>query len=517
MSKYRARTHAHRRRRVAQSGVVAAVTAAALFSLGATGSSASPVPVPVPPEATPIDGAWPYPNHDLGNSREATGSSITAANVATLHESWRLPVAKGLPTSPVVVGNYAYVQELTGRVYKIDLTTGKVVWKSWWWGASDGPDGVTVGWGKVFGTTSRAVFALDSTTGRLLWWKRLVHGTSDGLTIQPQLVGHSVIVSTVPVIGATLYKAGNKGYIDAVDEQTGKLLWDFDTIQDPNLWGHPELNSGGGAWFPPAYSPDTGLLYVGVGNPGPFTGLADYPNGSSRPGDNLYTDSIVALNVQTGGLAWYQQAQSHDLFDHDFMLSMVVNIPASDPQPASSVVVGTGKGGVVIGMDPLTGARLWTTPVGVHQNDDLTALTGPTTVLPGTLGGVLTPPASADGDVYVAAINAPSIYSPNSTIAVPSIGTMPGDVVAMDAKTGQPLWDTKITGDPTGGVTVVNDLVFTATLQGTVYALSRSTGDIVWQTTAPGGINGSMSIVGNSIVIPVGRGTPMLWTLRLPS
>jgi glucose dehydrogenase len=505
-----------RRRRVAQSGVVAAITAAALLSLGVTGSSATTV-VPVPPEATPIDGAWPYPNHDLGNSRDATGSAITSANVATLKESWRLPVSTGLPTSPVIVGTSAYVQEATGRVYKVDLATGKVLWKSWWWGSSDGPNGVTVGWGKVFGTTARAVFALNSTTGKLLWWKRIAHGTSDGVTIQPQLVGHTVIASSVPVIGATLYKAGNKGFIDALDEQTGKLRWDFDTIQSSNLWGHPEINSGGGAWFPPSYSPDTGLLYVGIGNPGPFVGLPDFPNGSSRPGDNLYTDSIVALDLQTGGLAWYQQAHPHDLFDHDFMLSMVANIPASGSQPASSVVVGTGKGGVVIGMDPTTGARLWSTPVGVHQNDDLTALIGPTTVLPGTLGGVLTPPASADGQVFVAAINAPSVYSPTSTIATPSLGTMQGDVVAMDAKTGTTVWDTKITGDPTGAVTVVNDLVLTATLQGTVYALSRSTGAIVWQTNAPGGINGSMSVAGNSIVIPVGRGTPMLWTLKLPS
>jgi outer membrane protein assembly factor BamB len=95
---------------------------------------------------------------------------------------------------------------------------------------------------------------------------------------------------------------------------------------------------------------------------------------------------------------------------------------------------------------------------------------------------------------------------------------MRGQVVALDGRTGKHLWDTKIPGDPTGAVTLVNDPVLTATLQGNVYALSMSTGKIVWQVKAPGGINGWMSVSGSTVIVPVGAGVlPRLWALRLPA
>jgi outer membrane protein assembly factor BamB len=248
-------------------------------------------------------------------------------------------------------------------------------------------------------------------------------------------------------------------------------------------------------------------------------GMPQYPNGSSRPGPNLYTDSTVALRISNGRLVWYRQAHSHDLFDRDFVHTMVVPVPPSRGRPATTVVVGTGKGGVVIGMDPANGRQLWKTPVGQHLNDGLTALTGPTEVLPGTYGGVLTPPASAHGTVFVATLNAPDTLSPDQTAYFGGkTGTMPGEVVAIDARTGRKIWDTQVPGDPTGGVTLVNDLVLTATLQGEVLGLSRSTGRIIWHAQAQGGINGWMSIAGSTVIVPVGFAKPpTIWALRLPT
>jgi outer membrane protein assembly factor BamB len=161
---------------------------------------------------------------------------------------------------------------------------------------------------------------------------------------------------------------------------------------------------------------------------------------------------------------------------------------------------------------------LWTTPVGVHRNDDLTTISGPTEVLPGQFGGVLTPPAAADGVVYVAVLNSPSTFDPTTPLAVGgSLGTMPGDLVAIDAATGAILWDFAVPGDPTGGATVVNDLVLTATLQGQGFALDRATGDVVWTWNAPGGINGWPAVAGDLIVWPVGLPNPALLVgLRLP-
>ena len=114
--------------------------------------------------------------------------------------------------------------------------------------------------------------------------------------MQPQVIGRTVIASTVPVsIKGGIYEGGARGYVDAVNEATGRPLWTFDTVASPDLWGNPSVNSGGGSWYPPSFSLASGLLYVGIANPAPFVGTPQYPNGSSRPGRNLYTDSTVAL------------------------------------------------------------------------------------------------------------------------------------------------------------------------------------------------------------------------------
>jgi outer membrane protein assembly factor BamB len=462
---------------------------------------------------------WPSPDHDPSNSRRAVDSPLTAGNIAHVKTAWSVAAAGGLPTSPVVVGNSVFVEDQAGEVFDIDLRSGHVVWKSAPYGPSIGPEGVAVGWGKVFGVSPTSLFALDAATGRERWSTKLTQSATEGVDVEPQVVGRMVIASTVPVsIKGGIYEGGARGAIDAVSEATGRMLWTFDTVASPDLWGKPSVNSGGGSWYPPSFSPASGMLYVGIANPAPFVGTPQYPNGSSRPGPNLYTDSTVALRIANGRLVWYHQAHPHDLFDRDFVHTMIVPLPASKSRSATTIVVGTGKGGVVIGMNPSTGRQLWRTPVGIHRNDNLTSLSGATTILPGTFGGVLTPPASAPGTVYVATLNAPDTLHPDQTAYFGGkTGTMPGEVVALDARSGRKLWDTSVPGDPTGGVTLVSNLVLTATLQGSIFALSRSSGRILWQRRAPGGIDGWMSVVGKTIIVPVGLGgTPTIWALRLP-
>ena len=504
-----------RRCLVCGAGVVLFLTSIATAGSAASTKGRRP---PVPPEARSLQGSWPYPDHDPSNSRLATGSPIDAANVSRLTTAWKVTASGGLPTSPIVVGRSAFVEDQVGEVFDIDLDSGHVQWKSASNGYSVGPEGLAVGWGKVFGVTPTSLFALDEKTGAPLWSTRLTHTSTDGIDVQPQVVGHEVIASTVPVSVKGIYIGGDRGYIDAVDESSGRLLWDFDTVASPTLWGNPALNSGGGSWFPPSFSPTSRLLYVGIANPAPFVGTPQYPNGTSRPGPNLYTDSTVALNISTGKLAWYHQATPHDLFDRDFVHTMVVAVPPARGHPATSVVVGTGKGGFVVGMSPSTGKQLWRTNVGIHKNDSLKALTGPTEILPGTFGGVLTPPASSQGKVFVAALNAPDTLYPDRTEYFGgTTGTMRGQVVAMDGRTGRTLWDTHIPGDPTGGVTLVNNVVLTATLQGSIIGLSMSSGRILWTLQAPGGIDGWMSVSGRTIIVPVGTATPpTILALRLP-
>jgi outer membrane protein assembly factor BamB len=257
-------------------------------------------------------------------------------------------------------------------------------------------------------------------------------------------------------------------------------------------------------------------VYWGVANPAPFVGTAQYPNGSSRPGANLYTDSMVALSVGTGKLLWYHQAFPHDLYDRDQVQAMLVPVKRS-VDGTRLVAVSTGKGGYVLGLNPVTGQLLWKTAVGLHRNGDLPRLTGPTTILPGTYGGVLAPPASAGGVIYAATLNAPSTLEPDQTFYFGGkVGTMDGDIVAMSARTGKIAWDTEVPGDPTGGVTIVNNLVLTATYQGEVLALDRASGAVVWSYRAPGSVNGWMSVVGDQIYLPVGSPAQLL-ALRLPA
>ena len=186
---------------------------------------------------------------------------------------------------------------------------------------------------------------------------------------------------------------------------------------------------------------------------------------------------------------------------------------------AHDVVVGTGKLGRVIGLDPASGDLLWDTPVGVHHNDDLTSLSGPTEVLPGTFGGVLTPPAAADGVVYVAVINAPSTLEPDKPSYIGSdLGKRPGNVVAVSAADGSVLWSVDIAGDPLGGATVLGDLVLTGTADGLLIALDRSTGRQVWTHQAPGGLNGWPAASGGTLLWPIGLAKPaVLMAFGLPS
>jgi outer membrane protein assembly factor BamB len=146
-------------------------------------------------------------------------------------------------------------------------------------------------------------------------------------------------------------------------------------------------------------------------------------------------------------------------------------------------------------------------------------LHGLTEVYPGTYGGVIAPPATADGIAYVATLNSPTKLEPDKPSYFGSeLGTHDGEVVAVDAADGHVVWDTPVPGDPLGGATVVNDLVFTALLDGTVVALRRDDGKIVWKHKTDGGINGWLSAVDNTLYVPVGQSDPpSIVALRLPS
>jgi glucose dehydrogenase len=478
---------------------------------GSTGANASTT---THPARAPVD--WAAPGQNLANTRAAIGSTITSKNVSGLQVAFTAtPAGLGaLSTAPLVIGDTVYVEGGSGVVAAIARDTGTTRWHSPATGTNIGPFGVAVAGERVFADAgSDGVLALDRKTGRQLWRRRITATATLGIDIQPTTFDGLVFASTVPVSIQGIYTPGDRGTLYALDAATGAVKWSFDTVKG-DLWGHPEVNSGGGAWYPPAIDTKRHLVYFGTANPAPFPGTRQYPNGSSRPGANLYTDSLVALDLGTGKLRWFHQVTAHDLYDRDQVHAMLAQTPAG-----REVVVSAGKSGEVVGLDPARGTVLWQRPVGQHRNDDLKALPGPTEVYPGTYGGVLTPPATAEGIVYVATNNAPTKLPPDQpSYFGGEMGTHDGEVVAINAADGSVVWDTKVPGDPLGGATVVNDLVFTALLDGTVVALERDSGKIVWKYKTAGGINGWMSVVGDSIFIPVGQADPpQILALRLPS
>ena len=174
----------------------------------------------------------------------------------------------------------------------------------------------------------------------------------------------------------------------------------------------------------------------------------------------------------------------------------------------TSIVIGSGKMGKVYAFDRKSGEIYWQTPVGQHQNDDLTELPpGTTRVLPGPDGGVLTPMACADGVLFVPIVNHPGDYTPTNFIES-TYNTSPGkgELVALDVSTGKPSWSKSLDSITIGAATVVNDLVFTSTVDGMIYALDKRIGKEVWGFQTSGSINGWPAVSRDFIIFPIGIG-----------
>ncbi|MCH7788621.1 MAG: PQQ-binding-like beta-propeller repeat protein, partial [Acidobacteria bacterium] len=314
-----------------------------------------PQPEAAPQEVRDNPKDWALPGRDYANSRATFDSLISTENVDRLEEVWRAEVGGALSTVPLIVDDTVYVQDSTGTIYAFDAETGDMRWQSEPSGFNIGPFGVAVADGRVFGLHgSNGIVAVDIDSGEELWVTKITSTPTEGVDIQPLAYDGVVLASTVPISIDGIYRGGDRGILHALDAETGDVLWTFDTVKSEDLWGNPEVNSGGGSWYPPSIDPDRGLVYWGVANPAPFPGTPEFPNGSSRPGPNLYTNSAVALDLSTGGLRWYQQVISHDLFDRDLVHTMLVTLG-----DGSDVVVATGKGGTVVGIDPDGGDLLW--------------------------------------------------------------------------------------------------------------------------------------------------------------
>lgn len=457
-------------------------------------------------KASGAPASFAYPNVDLSNSRHV-GGSITSQTVASLRKAWAVPITAHSTNSaywstPVISEGVVYSQDSDSNVQAITLSGGKVLWQAGLGSQVREANGVVVAGNRVFAASATSAFALDRATGKQLWSVSLTRNRFEGVDMAPGFHEGLVYVSTVP-----FKSQGNEiGVLWALNAKTGKKVWRFDTVPK-SLWGHPDINFGGGVMQTPAFD-EEGAMYIGVGSPGPLAGTQRYPWGSSRPGPNLYTDSLVKLDAATGKIDWYYQLTPHAICNWDLQ-----GPPLLIKTGGRELVVITGKGGIVIAVDRKTGKLVWKRPVGQHNGHDrdgLQAMRGdfsnlaiPLKVYPGATGGVASP-ASTDGErIFVPVVNSPTtLVSQERGVSTPPFT---GELVALDAATGAVEWTHYFNSGTMGATSAVNDLVFGTELTGSVFALNGKSGQVVWESTLPAGTVAGLAFTSDMMIAPAGN------------
>ena len=310
---------------------------------------------------------WPSYNGDYTGRRYSAQKQLTPANVHKLAPQWvfHTRATDRLENTPVVMDGIMFVTA-ANDCYAIDARTGRVIWhysRPISEGLIDDASshhnrGVALWHGRVYMETDNAhLLCLDARSGNLLWDVMYADVTKDnyGATSSPLVVKNEVLV------GTSGGDDGVRGFLAAYDTVTGKQKWRFWTIPGPGEKGNESWpgemykRGGGTTWMPGTYDPELNTLYWGTGNPAP-----DF-YGAGRPGDDLYTDSVVALNPDTGKLKWYYQFTPHDLGDYDSVETPVLVDAIYHGRPRK-LLLEANRNGFMYVLDRTNGKFLAATP-----------------------------------------------------------------------------------------------------------------------------------------------------------
>ena len=450
--------------------------------------------------------------------RFSSNIQITPTNVAGLRLRWmrQYTISESwIETSPLVVGTVMFVTVPPNRVEALDAKTGALIW------AYDRklPEHLQLCCGYMnrglavlgntlfFGTLDAHLVALDMKTGQVSWDVEIADYKS-GYSI----TGAPLTLKNLVITGVAGGEYGIRGFVEAREATTGKLVWKFDTIPQPGLagsdtWqGDAWKNGGGPTWITGSFDPNTNLIYWPTGNPGPNF------NGDVRTGDNLYTNSVVALNADDGTLRWHFQFSPHDVFDWD-ATEIVLLLDGNATGKQKRLLAQANRNGFYYVLDAKTGQFLLAKPFAKQtwaeriDNDGrpvinpsaLPTIQG-TAVYPGVGGATnwQSPTYSPmTGFVYVSTLDwggifhkADAEYRHGETFAGGSFeffNVRPQAAVrALNAMTGELQWEYRNPAFNAGGLLSTGGGIVFGSQEDIFFALDAKTGRELWRVNAGG-------------------------------
>lgn len=470
---------------------------------------------------------WLMFNGSYSADRYSPLKQITTKNVDSLVQVGRyeLPETTSFQAGPVVVNRSLYVTTATAT-YAVDARTGKLLWTQKYSPKSLGIGtpvrGVAYADGKLFrGTPDAHLLALDAKTGKVIW--DVVGANAE---VGEYYTAAPIVWKGMIFLGSSGSDVGAIGRMRAFSVKDGRRLWNFDIVPSSgpgaDTWPSDpaKRRAGGGMYSSYALDTATGILYVPTGNPGPdFAG--DY-----RPGDNLYTCSVVMVDAKTGKLLGYHQFVPHDVHDWDIAASPILFTSKSG---RNMVGVG-GKNGYLYGLDRNLKTVSWQTPVTRISNVDAPFTPEGTHFLPGTQGGV-----NWNGPAYSPLVNAvyvntrdwgttvklggpetleykpgtPFLGSSNAFGEDDPASEQLGWLTAVNADDGKVLWKYQAPKPLAAAVTpTAGGLVLTGDLEGNFLAFDAATGKMISKKQAGGPIGGGIItyLIGGKQYVAVAAG-----------
>ena len=529
----------------------------------AAAPTGSPVPKPVSAvqsrlDAAPGDAAnFLHSNGDYGQLRFHAAKQINIGNVAKLRPAFTFQTAvlESMETAPIVVDGIMYITTSYNHVYALDATTGKEFWHykhklgpvtTYCCGPNN--RGVAILNDRLFlATLDAKLVSLDAKTGRVLWQTQIADpeaGYSE--TMAPVAVNDKVL------IGTNGGEYGIRGFVKAYDANSGNLLWTFNTIPDKGHEGVWAVNDatgrnmlrdiaaekaqlakqggdfyktlGGGVWMAPAVDKETNTAFFVVGNPSPDL------YGAERPGDNLYTDSIVAVDLNTGAYKWHFQYVAHDVWDLDAVSPVILTEAAGKDGKLRKVAIHGGKTGHVYVHDRATGELIRYSEAMIPQENMWVLPTKDgARMLPGANGGVEWSPMAVNPKLrlaYAANLHQPMTYHVEASSypggklwlggAFKAIASEKqwGRLAAVNLDTGKIAWKFDTEQPLIGGVlATAGDLVFNGEGNGLFRAFDARNGKKLWEYQAGAGVNApavSYSVNGKQYIAVAAGGNSQL-------